>query len=495
MLLFTALPPSAGQSTTACETTSATQVTCRWTVDVAGTTDAESWEVPTFPLTLATINVALLRSPDIGWQIELTRAPENMSEAYVISQSTHPARDTTALRHEDSSAHVFDVDGGDRVNLVFNPGWMSGPVGGGDVIVGTGRFEVTYIASAVIGGYIPSRPAATQDDPQLPDETGEVEHDAWDLQAAWWDDADLADGLMEVRVKVVSLEGIPREAYEPPALDGVPSSGARVLQWKAAWTVLDTRYSLEWNLPRDPAPGDPPLRCVLNVEGTTEAEDVPLVYPLCTMDAASGVLSASFPLASIGTPPEGEEFQELAVRTRVLYWLTTDAEGPSAEPDVVDHAENEVYRFALGGPAVWSQLNGRLDEPAPSWYEAPLAESNADLTLQIVAMTAAAITFLVGLVLIWRRRRATSRLLARVDAIAEEHEDQRQALLALGRLEEEFAGMFRRHRISEGQYQVLSQRIATVATRYALRTALGLDDGVPGEASPTSVRVRRFDRP
>ncbi|HET6405576.1 MAG TPA: hypothetical protein VFH78_13105 [Candidatus Thermoplasmatota archaeon] len=495
LLLAAGLPlPAEAQADPACAPEPGRAV-CRWTFTPQRPFPHEEWDLPTFPLTLATVNVVLLRSPDTGWEVRILRYGSDGTggeQVTTISHAFHPARTTTALRHEDASTHVFAVAPGDRITLRIEPGWASGPLPmlNGDVPASGGSFEVTYIGQAVPAGEKPSRPAATAADPHLPDDRGEVAHQAWDIHAAWWDDAALGDGLMEAYVKVASLEGIPPEAFDPPAAEGVPVT-RDALQWKLAWTVLDTRYFVAWNLP---ATGDvDALSCLLKREGETEEADVTLAHPLCAVDLQQGVLQATFPIASIGSPPDREPFVDPAARTRVLY-----AVGPApATPDVVDQADMETYLFALGGPVVWSDINPRLDPPVQLWYEAPLAPANVADTLQVVGSVLASLTFLVGLALVWRRRRETARLLARVDAVAEEHADQRQALLALGRLEEEFSAMFRRHRISEAQYQVLSQRIATVATRYALRTTLGLDDGVPGDATApaTNVRVRRLDRP
>ena len=491
LLLVTMAPPASAQGAGACETPGWGEVICRWTWEARGVDQRLEQELPAFPITLASVNVALLRSPDTGWEVKLYRNSAELADK-PISTSTHPARSTTALRHEEATTHVFVANETDRIILVLEAGWAEAPMAQSDVLLASGTFEVTYIARAVRPGAPPDRPAATAEVPQLPDESGEVEHDAWDIQAAWWDDASPGDGLMEAYVKLASLQSIPSEAFDPPAGEGMPLTGPRWLMWKSAWTVLGTRYFVEWTLPRDGASTiETSLSCLLRVEAATREEETVLAHPLCEVDVASGVLKATLPTASIGGPPNGELFTDPAARTRIDYALTPQ-DAPRATPDVVDHAETEAFLFALGGPQVWDELNGcRFCPPQLEWYEDPLAPHNAADTLQVLGSIAALATFIVGLVLVWRRRRATSRLLARVDAVAEQHQDQRAALLALGRLEEEFSGLFRRHRISEGQYQVLSQRIATVATRFALRTSLGLDDGVPGEDGPTSVRIRK----
>jgi hypothetical protein len=288
---------------------------------------------------------------------------------------------------------------------------------------------------------------------------------------------------MDAHLQVGDLANLTTAAFRAPTTEG--PGGQQVFQvdelsWKIAWSVGSKRYYVEWALPR-PASNATTYSCVLKTEMENEQLEEVLAHPLCEVDRAAGTFHATFPEASIGSPPDGQVFEAVEVRSRARYL-------PTRAIDTLDDRGEVRYAFALGGPSVWSSLNPRLDPPPVAWYEDPLAPENVADTLQVAGSLAALATFLVGLALVSRRRRQTSRLLARVDALDAKGVDSAQTLVLLGQLEQEFNELFRRHRISEAQYQVLSQRIAGVATRFALRRSLGLDDGVPGEAGPGVAR-------
>lgn len=466
-----------------CERVDSATVACRWTFEPLTDTAQASWVLPIFPRTLATIGVTLLQAPDQGWRIWIATGAHEHDE--ILSQSRHPARPTTALRHAEESTHVVEAREGAAHWLAITAGYAEAGSSWSDAGSGGGRYEITYVGRLVPAGTVPLRPAATAQAPHIEDDVAEVARPAWDIRRAWWNDDLLGDGLMEVSAQVSALEGLSEADFAPPITSGYPGPSAteRSLLWRTHWRVLDTPYFLEWRLHESEAStlASGLSQCTLHAE--VDATTAPiLAHPLCTVDVANATLRATFPTATIGSPADGELFQDLRASTAIEY-------GTNA-PDSLDNADKPTFLFALGGPRVWDELNAcRFCPATKSWYQDPLAAENVADTLQVLGTLAALATFLVGLALVWRRRRHTADLLARVDVVAEQHADQRGALLALGRLEEEFAQMFRRHRISDGQYQVLSQRIATVATRFALRTSLGLDDGVPGEASP----ARRVD--
>lgn len=474
LLLAPGAEPAADALPTGCGELDADTYSCFWTLD-AKTEEIVLWDVPAFPRTLATITVTLTMSGDIGWTVALERS-ESGAGWYEISRDQHAASPTASARHYQESTHVFEGWSTWTHRLAFSPGTLVAPSGAIVAGPGPGHFEVSYLAERVPEGVVPIRPAATEDDPHLRDEPNEVAHPAWDIRAAWLDDARLEDGLFDVHLTIGDLGTLDESAYDVPSTGGATNALATQIGWKVAWTVEDDAYYVEWAIAR----GTDDFTCKLSTESIDQSDIEELrAHPMCTVDVPNSTFHAVIPEGSVGSPRPGALFEDIAARTRVYHGGATD---------VVDDANEPRYLFALGGPSVWVDLNPRLQTLIPKWYEDPLAAENLVDTVQIVGSLAALATFLVGLALVYRRRRQTSALLARVDAVEDEGLDSPQTLLKLGRLEQEFSQLFRKHRISDSQYQVLSQRIASVATRFALRRELGLDDGVPGEGAP----LRKF---
>ena len=475
LTLLLLAPAPLATSHEACAPVDATTVSCRWTHEAtSGLTGPPTWEFPVFErTTLASFVVTLTQRPDTGWLLEVERLVDGEWEE--VSAWQHAPSRTPATRTVNASTHV--LVGGETYRVRFSPGWTEAPTSPplSQVGFGAGTYEIAYVGRAVAEGTLPVRPAATAADPQLLDDPSEVAEPAWDIRAAWWDDARLEDGLFDVHLRVGDLNEIPASAFRAP---GSPGETGQVyeLSWKAAWKVGGESYYVEWVTPREMQDGQRVFTCELRTEREQEADEVILAHPLCEVDLATSTLHAIVPEAAIGSPPVGEPFTDLAARTRARYT-------PGAT-DVLDEQGQPRYLFALGGPAVWSALNPRLDPTPTAWYVDPLAPENIADTVQLGGALVAVVTFFVGLLLVVRRRKDTARLLARVDEIEEGGVDSADVLLRLGKLEQEFNALFRRHKISDAQYQVLSQRIAGVATRFALRRSLGLDDGVPGEAGP-----------
>lgn len=485
-LLVSLAPLQAEAAPEGCSDAEPDVYTCRWVLSGVKPGEAGFWELPMFEApALATFTVTLTQSLDQGWQLQVQRKRAGSDEWEVASESLHPGTTQLSNRHQSQSTHVLEGNPGDAWRVEFHPGHRDVSLVGDGFASGqgVGTYEVAYLARILPPGAKPSRPAATPDDPQIEDLPGEVSEPAWDLRAAWFDDARLEDGLFDVHLRVGSLENITLAAFRANSIPaGAADSQVDMLMWKVSWVVEGGAYFVEWAIPRG-APVDwDAMRCALKREPATEGgEEEVLAHPLCRVDVANATLHADVPIASIGSPPDGALFEALEARTRVRY--TGNAK------DVPDDTPGGLrYQFALGGPAVWSALNPRLDPPPTPWYEDPLAPENIADTVQLGGALVAVSTFLVGLVLVRGRQRQTARLLARVDAVEERGIDSADVLLRLGELEQEFNGLFRRHRISDAQYQVLTQRIAGVATRFSLRRSLGLDDGTPGEQGPSQAR-------
>lgn len=459
---------------------------CAWTFsdrDVEdarlNATDPFLFDLPVYPATLATFEIELV-GKDNGWAAAVESQASDGSWS-LVSWSSHvapPANDPSYLsyRHKQTSTTVIFGDGlPHRLKLYpffkeTNDPLAGGPRSGGD-------WSVVYNGELVPPGVAPFRAAADIAHPQLDDITGDGGGESRDILRGWLTDDRLGDELLEVHLQVASL----REISFTNAL----GLEADKIGWKLAWRLQDTTYFVEWIA--EPVSGESGVgfRCELRSEvpeGNAEQEPV-LAVPACDFDTVNGLLHATFPERTIGSPRDRELFEDLAARTR-LYFTG------QANPDVVDDTQAPNYLFALGGPAVWAELDGGALGPASApWYRAPFAEENIVDSFQIFASILAAITFLVGLALVAKRKRRTNALLHRIDDAIHGDVDSRETLLRLGRLESDFSEMYRRGRLTEGQYQVLSQRIATVATRHSLRHSLGLDDGVPGDETPVRIDV------
>lgn len=480
VLLLPVVPGQAGDTPTGCEPLDVDSFSCRWSLDGPNTSVAppDAWVIPVFERTLVTLTVTLTSAPDAGWSTLIQRHAAADAEGVwtTVDEAHHAPSSQPAIRSSVTTTHVLAAQRGDSWQIVFRPGEAKTPLlPDAGVVYGSapGHYEVAYYAERVPEGVVPARPAATQEEPQVRDAPADVAEPSWDILAAWWDDSRLDDGLFDVHLQVTSLD-IRDAAFRAPSASGVADSQAQQLMWKAVWTVDARSYHVEWSVQRS---ARDVFSCVLSTEMINEADEVVLAHPLCEADIANGTLHATIPEAAAGAPEDGTRFESLAARSRVRISL--------GFTDVLDETQPARFVFALGGPGVWDGLNGcRFCTPAPAWYEQPLAPENADRTLQVVGTVAALATFLIGALLVWRRRRQTHRLLARIEAVAADGIDASSTLLVLGRLEEEFSLMFRKHKITDGQYQILTQRIAGVATRFALRRTLGLDDGVPGEATP-----------
>lgn len=463
-LLLLALLPASAQTDAACVTV-VDRIRCRWEFSTEDApADAQQprvFDLPVHERTLAIVVVSII-GEDNGWTLSLQR-----EDGVTLSESQHPQQTDAAFRHMESTAHVVFTDAALAHTLVITP---VGPL----LTPSIGRFAITYEGERVPEGTLPVRAAADATHPHIDDVLGDVDEPAYDVVAAWFDDARLDDGLLDAHIALAALPA------DVPIRDEFGFPTATSVGWKLAWTIENARYYVEWRA--DPTGGtESAFSCTLRRE-TDDAEGPILAHPFCVYDFGTATLHATFAELSVNNPPDGVLFESPEARTRV--YVTG-----RPQPDVVDDATHASFLFAPGGPKIWESLdNGALGSATPAWYTDPLSSEHIVDTVQIVGSIAALATFLVGLALVYRRRRQTSVLLARVDAVEDEGLDSSETLLKLGRLEQEFSHLFRKHRISDSQYQVLSQRIASVATRFALRRELGLDDGVPGEGAP----LRKF---
>lgn len=483
VLLAAGMPPIAAAPAD-CGPDATGEVRCEWTIrtqDQPTRVRHEFWfDAP--PSSIATITV-VLQGEDAGWSYTIFALPPGAERDRRVSEGHHNPDDVTHNGpHVDTAAHLLVGEPGTKYLLSFRTSHVAP---GGTLVLpnagvyppSQGVFRITLHAQPVPEGTPPSRPAATREDPQLLDDPRDAFSEDMDLLAAWLDDERLDDGLFDVHVAVASLDHLDLNFSR----QGVPVPGPAVAMWILSFRIEDQRYAMQWVAEAQGSGYDFRCRLVRYLDPGIET----VIRPQCVMDVPNATLHARIPEVSVHTPAAGVPFTDLraeAVHDNDLGYRSLE-----------DEIRLERYPFALGGPDVWHGLNPRLDPPqalALPWYEAPLTEDNLPNTLQVVGAILASLTFLSGLVILAGRRRQTHRLLDRVDAIeAAAGFDSRETLLALGRLEEEFTRAYRRGRLTEAQYQIVSQRIASVATRFALRRQLGLDDGVPGEATLPGRRI------
>lgn len=455
---------------------SETGVLCQWQFDTRQDGALfHSFSAPFHPRTLATMTV-VQEGVDGGWEVFLV-APDGTQ----VDEHAHTPRSTstTVVRTTHQALVLGAPEGAGWLNLslrgdgvgidgvtAFTGGFLGPP--------SAGAFSVTYAADTLPPGESPIRPAATRDDPHLVGPERDARRGAYDQVAAWFDDAFLGDGLFEAHVAARDLS------------DWDWREGNVVAIHVVEFRVLDVAYYLSWNLKAvEPTAtlDDVDLECsLMRILGPANYETI--LRPACAVEWENGILTASIPERSVGSPGDGAPFTSL--RTTAKERMQTPQTGYSSTLDTVeDQMTGERYAFALGGPAIWDGLNPRLAVPppvAPAWYEAPLAKENVPDTLQVVGAFLAALTFLFGIVAVRKHRRQTRELLARVDALTAAHErEAREGLLALGTFEAEVTGLYRANRLSDAQYQMLTQRISAAAARLALRHGLGLDDGAPGD--------------
>lgn len=444
-------------------------VICEWTVDTrTSTANSYSWKLPPPTTTLATVTV-VLDGQDGGWQLGV------WNETRRVSEGSHQSSTGTAPgRYTETSVHLLlDVGEPEAWSLVLKPYSLRSGGFTFDFLPAPnqrslGVFRILYVAEALPEGTPPLRPAATADVPHLADLAYDSALPEMDIVAAWFDDASVGDALFEARLRVLNAS----ELHYP---SGLLSS---YMSYGLSFRVLDERYYMGWIVFRQ-GEGSPGLACQLaQFEANTFRT---VLYPDCAFDQANGTLVARIPERSVGTPGRGVPFTEMSA-------FAGRGNGLSTEPN--DNARTEQFPFALGGPAVWDELNACAFCPIElqyQWYEDPLARDNLDTTLQVVGSTLAGGTFLVGLIIVRRRRDRTRDLLDEIDKVEARGETRpREALLDLGMLESRFTQLFRKGDLHESQYQVVSQRIASVATRLALRRELGLDDGSPDGLAPPS---------
>lgn len=446
----------------------------------------------TFPRALATVTVSFA-GEDNGWSVGFQMM--NATESHRVSTAGHAPDSSPTPGHASTSTHALFTPPDSRLGFHL---WTSYTERYDYRVNVTppsvGSWRVVVRMEPLPEGVKPARPAATRADPQLLSGSMEAAEPDRDIREAWFDDARLGDGVFDVHLAVASLDRVDFNTTRDFGM------GTNRIDWVLAFRVKGVTYEMTWwmtpNGDREPA-----ISCELFLPAA-DASGVKhkVVSPGCHVDFANATFVAFIPERSVQSPSSDDLFTDIRAATYSYPGSSAfDALGPLSgfpPPSPVPDAEDETqppdvkYAFALGGPAVWHTLNPRLDpleEIVPPWYVAPLATENIPNTLQVVGALLAGVTFLFGALAVLARRRQIRKHLDRIDAIERSRTfDSQQTLRELGLLEDEFARLFRKGRLTDAQFQILSQRIASVATRFALRRELGLDDGVPGEGGPTT---------
>jgi hypothetical protein len=466
--------PAAADDPPGCSS-SATEVRCDWVVDTTKdpTTTGGDWQAPAFAKTLAHITVQF-EGEDRGWRLLVYHAGDVRS-GHQVSESTHPAGTMPpAPRAVETTTHV--LVGATRYEIALGASdYEAAEVslyGTGPSSVGT--FHITYVAEPLPDGLAPPRPAATGDFPQVVSPPGDARYPELDLVGAWLDVPRVGDGLFGAHLRVVNLSQV---HYDAPAL---AQEQADYVSWNIHFTLGGRAYYVTWVDSRTAGARS----CALMRVGSAPRPDQVIAQPACTWDVRNATLDALVPIESVGSPGPAEPWEDLTANVDTDY-----ASGNYPQPE---NSASARFGFALG-PSQWDALNGCHFCPPPSapWYLDPLAADNLPNALQVAGAVATALAFLFGLVLLRRRRQKVRALLREIERVESEHErNTREALLALGRLDSSFADMYHRGKLTDDQYQVVAQRLATVATRFALRQGLGLDDGLAGDARAVRVPVQ-----
>ncbi|MEA3199688.1 MAG: hypothetical protein QOE90_1116 [Thermoplasmata archaeon] len=443
-----------------------------------------------YPRAYATVRVNFA-GEDNGWSVGFVAADANGTHG--LGTATHVPDQATSPSHVSTSTHVMEVCAGCRIAFELWPSASEQMRDDrtNDTAPSMGSWRVGVHVEPLPRGVLPPRPAATRDDPQLQTSVHVASEPDREIRAAWLDQAELGSGLFEARLAVGSLAHV--DFNHTNAFD-FPTNR---IDWVLSFSVRGTTYNVTWIARESDMPG---LDCGLYAEDGAErlVASVP-----CAMDVPNATLLARIPERSVGNPLPQDLFTDIRAasysypnspiveRSDALHpGLYDHPTGPVRDAEDQTTAEDMRYAFALGGPDVWHALNPRLDPPVDlvrAWYQAPLAKENLPNTLQVVGALLAGVTFLVGAFAVLARRRQIRRHLDRIDAVERSPAfGSADTLHELGTLEDEFAHQLRRGRLTEAQFQVLSQRIASVASRFALRRELGL----VGSAAPPERVVR-----
>lgn len=487
-------PPRAETIAGTC-TTQGTDQVCEFAFDTTGRTGNEPilMTVPTVGKTLATVEVRIMQGSGVCWVYDvidpetgdlLTWASDPLRGQNTLDHLVlGPARNVT-LSFDPVQCEYWYTD---NYELLLQRGPPRPPIG-------TASFEITWRAHPLPEGTVPSRPAATFEDPHVIDDTGDASEPDQDVLAVWLNDDRLGDGVFEARLAVANVTAMSGPRWYDFRFflhaDEAPPGVSEINQLLDDDSQGDDHHFRISVAPDDE--GVPKIRrcsAMIAAASSNPGEGTAMINlpaPVCELDVAASIFTVHILESHVGNPPAGELFTGLIART----WCLDGTVCPENFDDVTPAPK---YDFALGGPDVWDELNPRIarsEGPAPAaWYTHPFAAENVADSLQVTGAIVAVVTFLVGLVLLRRRRARAQKLLAEIEAVVREHrQDARAGLIALGDLEEIVDARFRDRKITEQEHQIASQRIATAATRLAMRRDLGLDDGRPGDEPIARVR-------
>lgn len=447
---------------------------CEWTLDATGapSTTPAYFEFPVFPRTIATVTV-VLRGEDLGWRYAIHRTfnSTDRGDWETLGRSAHDPSATGNEVVSSTFSHylVGPPEAGHVIQFVASSGSVYGArVGDANpVSASRGTFQISYVGVPLPDGEVPVRPAATREDPQIADPLRDAPSASLDIAAAWFDDARVADGLFDVHLALRDLANL--------TVDGTPT-GQGFVVFVLSFAVNGESFGAHWWASEDADEGVA-WSCQIRSGG---AFGEPLSSLPCEVDVANATLAMTVPEALVGSPAPGVLFEDAAAGSYVGG--VTGASVPH------DRTRGVRYAFALGGPVVWDELNPRLavvPPPPLPWYRAPFARENVPDTLQVLGVPTAGATFLFGAIVLRRRRVRVKEWFDRVDVVVAEHErDARRGLLALGEIEASADRAYRAGKLHENEYQLVSQRVATAATRLARRRELGLDDGAPDSSVP-----------
>lgn len=230
----------------------------------------------------------------------------------------------------------------------------------------------------------------------------------------------------------------------PPDIGAIAAGGSTELAFVAYYNLTGPDCAQSFSVPKQ---GQIDLAAASNtthVTTTIRPAHVGTTESSCTFEFEGTLVVSGNPDSPISTPAE------IAVNAKATG-------GCFPHPCDIAPAEK---RLIVVAHLVVPPTNETSSLATQAWYRAPLAPENLPNTLQVGGAVAAAATFLVGLLLVRRRRSLARKLLGEVEALTRKHAGEPAALRhALVQLDTHAQSLVARGRLAEDQYGLVARRI------------------------------------